>query len=78
VAGALQPWTPGSLERDADESGLELQNTPGYRPGDDNMAISTIHEVRFVLFDDDTRLAFVTSFDGPAHNAIEVIYVDRR
>jgi hypothetical protein len=44
---------------------LELQNTPGYRPGDYNVAISTIHEARFVLFDDDTRLAFVTSFDGP-------------
>ena len=44
---------------------LELQNTPGYRPGDYNMAIKTIHEARFVLFDDDTRLAFITSFDGP-------------
>ena len=43
----------------------DLQSTPGYRPGDYNMAISTIHEARFVLFDDDTRLAFVTSFDGP-------------
>ena len=43
----------------------ELQNTPGYRPGDYNVAIATIHEARFVLFDDDTRLAFVTSFDGP-------------
>ena len=29
------------------------------------MAIKTIHEARFVLFDDDTRLAFITSFDGP-------------
>src|SRR4051795_10137828 len=44
---------------------VELQNTPGYRPGDYNVAISTIHEARFVLFDDDTRLAFITSFDGP-------------
>ena len=43
----------------------ELQNTPGYRPGDYDVAIKTIHEARFVLFDDDTRLAFVTSFDGP-------------
>src|SRR4051794_39224580 len=43
----------------------ELQDTPGYRPGDHGMAIATIHEARFVLFDDDTRLAFVTSFDGP-------------
>jgi hypothetical protein len=42
-----------------------LQNHPGYRPGDYGMAIATIHEARFVLFDDDTRLAFVTSFDGP-------------
>src|SRR3982750_1815492 len=43
----------------------DLQHTPGYRPGDYGMAIATIHEARFVLFDDDTRLAFVTSFDGP-------------
>src|SRR3954469_1438561 len=42
-----------------------LQDTPGYRDGDYDMAIKTIHEARFVLFDDDTRLAFVTSFDGP-------------
>ena len=44
---------------------LDLQNTPGYRPGDYGITIQTIHEARFVLFDDDTRLAFVTSFDGP-------------
>jgi hypothetical protein len=44
---------------------LSLQDTPGYRPGDYGMAIQTIHEARFVLFDDDTRLAFITSFDGP-------------
>jgi hypothetical protein len=43
----------------------DLQDTPGYRPGDYNVAIATIHEARFVLFDDDTRLAFMTSFDGP-------------
>jgi hypothetical protein len=43
----------------------KLQETPGYRPGDYNMAIQTIHEARFVLFDDDTQLAFITSFDGP-------------
>jgi hypothetical protein len=42
-----------------------LQNHPGYRRGDYNMAIATIHEARFVLFDDDTRLLFATSFDGP-------------
>jgi len=44
---------------------LKLQDTPGYRPGDYGMAIQTIHEARFVMFDDDTRLAFITSFDGP-------------
>src|SRR3982750_1194966 len=43
----------------------DLQDTPGYRPGDYGIVISSIHEARFVLFDDDTRLAFVTSFDGP-------------
>ena len=42
-----------------------LQDHPGYRPGDYNIAIATIHEARFVLFDDDTRLLFATSFDGP-------------
>ena len=42
----------------------DLQQTPGYRPGDYGMAIATIHEARFVLFDDDARLAFITSFDG--------------
>ncbi|MGC5168122.1 hypothetical protein [Luteimicrobium sp. DT211] len=42
-----------------------LQDTPGYRPGDYGMAVQTIHEARFVLFDDDTQLAFITSFDGP-------------
>jgi hypothetical protein len=43
----------------------DLQESPGYRPGDYGMAVATIHEARFVLFDDDTRLAFITSFDGP-------------
>jgi hypothetical protein len=43
----------------------ELQDAPGYRPGDYDVAISSIHEARFVLFDDDTRLLFATSFDGP-------------
>jgi hypothetical protein len=42
----------------------DLQDTPGYRPGDYGMAIATIHEARFVLFDDDRQLAFITSFDG--------------
>jgi len=42
-----------------------LQNTPGYRPGDYALPIASIHEARFVLFDDDTRLLFATSFDGP-------------
>src|SRR3982750_4686601 len=42
----------------------DLQDTPGYRPGDYGMAVATIHEARFVLFDDGTRLAFITSFDG--------------
>lgn len=47
------------------EALLTLQNEPGYQPGDYNMAVATIHEARFVLFDDDTRLLFATSFDGP-------------
>src|SRR4051812_23114159 len=43
----------------------DLQQTPGYRPGEYGMAVSTIHEARFVLFAEDTQLAFITSFDGP-------------
>jgi hypothetical protein len=43
----------------------DLQDSPGYRPGDYGMAVATIHEARFVLFDDDRQLAFITSFDGP-------------
>jgi hypothetical protein len=42
-----------------------LQGSPGYRPGDYDLPITTIHEARFVLFDDGTRLLFATSFDGP-------------
>ncbi len=42
-----------------------LQDTPGYKSGDYNMAVATIHEARFVPFDDDSRLLFATSFDGP-------------
>ena len=43
----------------------DLQDTAGYRPGDYGMAIQTIHEARFVMFDHDSQLAFITSFDGP-------------
>jgi hypothetical protein len=42
-----------------------LQKSPGYRPGDYDLPITTIQEARFVLFDGDTRLLFATSFDGP-------------
>src|SRR3954469_5134336 len=52
----------------------DLQDTPGYRPGDYDVAIKTIHEARFVLFDEDTRLAFVTSFDGPWDAYMEDFY----
>src|SRR3954454_2824396 len=41
-----------------------LQASPGYRPGDYDLPIATIHEARFVPFDNDTRLLFATSFDG--------------
>ena len=56
--------TPGHGD-DLREALGTLQDHPGYRPGEYNMAIATIHEARFVLFDDDTRLLFATSFDGP-------------
>src|ERR687893_231108 len=42
-----------------------LQESPGYRPGDYDLPIGVIHEARFVPFDNDTRLLFATSFDGP-------------
>jgi len=42
-----------------------LQESPGYRPGDYALPIAVIHEARFVPFDNDTRLLFATSFDGP-------------
>ncbi len=35
------------------------------------MAVATIHEARFVLFDDDSRLLFATSFDGPWDSYME-------
>ena len=55
---------PGQ-EREIREAIATLQRTPGYRPGDYELPIASIHEARFVLFDDDTRLLFATSFDGP-------------
>src|SRR5438105_15564654 len=55
---------PGHGE-DARETLRTLQSSPGYRPGDHEMPIASIHEARFVLFDGDTRLLFATSFDGP-------------
>jgi hypothetical protein len=52
-------------ESEIREAVRALQDSPGYRPGDYEVPIATIHEARFVLFDDDTRLLFATSFDGP-------------
>ena len=52
-------------ENDLREAVRALQDSPGYRPGDYDLPIATIHEARFVLFDGDTRLLFATSFDGP-------------
>lgn len=57
----VRPGSESAL-REAVEA---LQASPGYRPGDYQMPIASIHEARFVLFDDDTRLLFATSFDGP-------------
>jgi hypothetical protein len=52
-------------ERDMRDALRTLQDSTGYRPGDFDIPIATIHEARFVLFDNDTRLLFATSFDGP-------------
>jgi hypothetical protein len=54
---------PGE-EREIREAITALQQSPGYRPGDYEVPIAVIHEARFVLFDDDKRLLFATSFDG--------------
>ena len=54
---------PGD-EQEIRKAITELQSSPGYRPGDYELPIAVIHEARFVLFDDDTRLLFATSFDG--------------
>jgi hypothetical protein len=51
-------------EREIRDAVTALQASPGYRPGDYALPIAVIHEARFVLFDDDTRLLFATSFDG--------------
>ena len=40
------------------------QDSPGFRPGDDGLAIAVVHEARFVPFDD-TRL-LVATLDDPA------------
>ena len=51
----------------ADDLGAALRalnDAPGYRPGDYELPVASIHEARFVMFDDDTRLLFATSFDG--------------
>jgi hypothetical protein len=56
---------------DAREALRALQDSQGYRPGDYEMPIAVIHEARFVLFDDDTRLLFATSFDGPWDSYME-------
>jgi hypothetical protein len=52
----------GEALREAVEA---LANSPGYRPGDYDLPIASIHEARFVVFDNGTRLLFATSFDGP-------------
>jgi hypothetical protein len=57
----VKPGHGGTLR----EALVKLQDAPGYKPGDYKMAIGSIHEARFVPFDDDTRLLFATSFDGP-------------
>jgi hypothetical protein len=52
-------------EDDMREALRTLQSSPGYRPGDYEMPIASIHEARFVQFDAGKRLLFATSFDGP-------------
>ena len=47
---------PGEGAEPARRRFESCRTRPGYRPGDYGMAIATIHEARFVLFDDDTRL----------------------
>jgi hypothetical protein len=42
----------------------DLNDADGYKPGDYDLPVASIHEARFVMFDEDTRLLFATSFDG--------------
>src|SRR5918993_107810 len=53
----------------------ELQDTPGYRPGDYGMAIQTIHEARFVLFDEPWD-AYMEDFftSGPTLALFDLIF----
>src|SRR5919112_1847091 len=68
-AGAVSEFTlffrvrPGRGEQ-IRQAIQDLQDSDGYRPGDYRIPIATIHEARFALFDDGTRLLFATSFDG--------------
>ena len=48
--------SPGEARVVAGRAAAICRTRPGYRPGDYGMAISTIHEARFVLFDDDTQV----------------------
>lgn len=56
----VKPGHEGELRRAL----RALNDSPGYRPGDYDLPVATIHEARFVMFDDDSRLLFATSFDG--------------
>lgn len=51
-------------EGDLRQALRSLNEAHGYRPGDYDLPVATIHEARFVLFDDESRLLFATSFDG--------------
>jgi hypothetical protein len=69
----VRPGEGAALRRALEELGA----MPEYRePG--RLPIPSIHEARFVLFDNDTRLLFATSHDGPWENYIEDFAATRK
>ncbi len=69
----VMPGQGAALRRALEQLGA----MPEYRePG--RLPIPTIHEARFVLFDDDTRLLFATSHDGPWDAYMEDFAATRR
>ena len=55
---------PGREQRLRQELTASIADSAQHAEGQKIEDIGTVHEVRYVLFDDDTRLLLATSFDG--------------